>query len=127
MFLDNKVYHGEEEHRFNISTQDLKEGDSIGCCITRDGDWEIYIDGQKRAVGWHNVPTDKPLWGVVDILGIARTIQSEFYCGEIYSESLRLQCVKHTILMHTYTETCMHSCTHTVHMHTTYSMCYPVC
>ena len=98
LFFDNIVYHDGQGQRLNISTKDLKAGDSIGCYITRDGDSEIYINGQKRAVGWRNIPTDKPLWGVVDIWGDVNKIQSEFYCGELYSESLRLQCVKHSIL-----------------------------
>ena len=85
LFWNNDVYHDGQEQHLNISTEDLKVDDSIGWCITRDGDWEIYINGQKRAVGWRNVPTDKLLWGVVDICGSARTIQSEFYCGELYS------------------------------------------
>ena len=103
MFRDNIVHHEGQVQHLSISTQDLEEGDSIGCCITKDGDWEIYINGQKRADGVHNVPTGKPLWGVVDIYGDVKTIQSEFYCGELYSESLRLQCVKHTMLC-----TCAH-------------------
>ena len=101
LFTYDTVYHDEQEQRLNISTANLEEDDSIGWRITRDGDWEIYINGKKRAVGWHNVPTDKPLWGVVEMYGKAKTIQSEFYCGELYS--LRLQCVKHTILY-----TCAH-------------------
>ena len=99
----NKIHHNGQEQCPNFSTTDMKEGDSIGCCITKDGDWEIYINGKKRAVGWRNVPTGKPLWGVVDIYGKAETIQSEFYCGELYSESLRKQCVKHTVIC-----TCAH-------------------
>ena len=98
-FRDNRVYHDNEDQRFDISTQDLMVDDSIGCCITRYGDFEIYINGKKREVGWHNVPTDKPLWGVVDIFRIGVTIQSEFYSGEFYFESLRLQCIKHTIIL----------------------------
>ena len=101
-----------------MSTRELKEGNPIGCCITRDGDLEIYINGQKRAVGWRNVPTDKPLWGVVDIAADdALTIQSEFYCGKLYSESLRLHSVSSILYyaqFHTDTrmQALMHTCTH---------------
>ena len=105
LFWYNKVRHDGQELCLNISTEDLKEGDSIGCCITIDGDWDIYFNGKKRAVAWRNVPTGKPLWGVVDLWGKAKSIQSEFYCGELYSESLRLRCVKHTIL-------CTYICAH---------------
>ena len=85
LFLGNKVYHDGNVLELSNSTFDLVEGNSIGCCITRGGDLEIYINGQKRTVGWRNVPVDKPLWGVVEILGNAITIQSEFYCCELYS------------------------------------------
>ena len=84
LFWGSIVYHDGRKQELSISTFDLVEGESIGCCITRGGDLEIYINGQKRAVGWHNVPVDKPLWGVVDMYGSGVTIQSEFYCGELY-------------------------------------------
>ena len=85
LFWRNAVYHNGRKQKLSISTFGLVEDDSIGCCITRGGDLELYINGQERAVGWHNVPVDKPLWGVVDMYGQGRTIQSEFYCGELYS------------------------------------------
>ena len=86
LFLGNTTYHGGYARELSISTSNLVAGNSIGCCITRGGDLEIYINGQKRAVGWHmcNVPVDKPLWGVV-YMSEYTTIQSEFYCGELYS------------------------------------------
>ena len=84
LFLNSIVYHDEQEQDINISTLALNEGDSIGWYITRDGDWEIYINGKKRAVGWRNVPTDKPIWGVVEMYGKAITVQSEFCYGELY-------------------------------------------
>ena len=84
LFSGNRMYHNGNKQEVSISTFSLKKGESIGCCITRNGDLEIYINGQKNAVGWHNVPVDKPLWGVADIYGKAKTIQSEFHCGELY-------------------------------------------
>ena len=90
LFWSGTVYHGgnEQQLHFSISTERLRRGDSLGCCITKGGDLEIYINGSKRAVGWQNVPVDKPLWGVVDMYGSSVTIQSEFYCGELYSYSV---------------------------------------
>ena len=85
LFWGSRVYHDGYEQKLSISTFDLVKGISLGCCITRGGDLEFYINGQKRAVGWHNVPVDKPLWGVVYMYGNGMTIQSEFYCGELYS------------------------------------------
>ena len=77
------VCHDRNKKTLSISTRSLKKGNSIGCCITTGGDLEIYINKKKRAIGWHNVPVDKPLWGVVEMYGEAVTIQSEFYCGEL--------------------------------------------
>ena len=88
LFWGNRVYHDGRDQYLSISAIDLVEGNSIGCCITRGGDLEIYINGQKRAVGWHNVPVDKPLWGMVCMYGKYRTLQSEFYCGELYSYAI---------------------------------------
>ena len=86
LYWGNTVYHGgnEQQLHFSISTEKLRKGGSLGCCITRGGDLEIYINGQEGKVGWRNVPVNKPLWGVVEIYGKARTIQSEFCCGELY-------------------------------------------
>ena len=85
LYWDRAVYHGGNEQQLHFSIFRLRRGDSLGCCITRGGDFEIYINRQKRAVGWCNVPVDKHLWGVVDMYGGGVTIQSEFYCGELYS------------------------------------------
>ena len=85
LYGGSTVSHDGKKQYLSISTY---EGNSIGCCITRGGDLEIYINGQKRAVGWRNVPVDKPLWGVVDMYADGITIQSEFYCGELYSYNI---------------------------------------
>ena len=85
LFSGRRAYHDGREQILSISTLDLIEGNSIGCCITRGSDLDFFINGQKSTVGWHNVPVDKPLWGVVYMHEFARTIQSEFYCGELYS------------------------------------------
>ena len=83
LFYGNTVFHDGNEQKLSIPTFSVVKGNSVGCCITRGGDLEFYINGQKRTVVWHNVPVDKPLWGVVWMYGNT-TIQSEFYCGELY-------------------------------------------
>ena len=85
LFWGSTVFHDGNEQKLSISTSSVIEGNSLGCCITRGGDLEFYINRQKRTVGWRNVPMDKPLWGVVYMYGKAVTIQSEFHCGELYS------------------------------------------
>ena len=84
MFSGNRVYHNwNDRELLSIPNPSLNEGDSVGCRVTRGGRFEIYINRQWRAVGWRNVPVDKPLWGVVEMYGGSITIQSEFYCGEL--------------------------------------------
>ena len=85
IYVGHAVYHNGWTSKEYFHEGSLKEGSSIGCCITRRGDFEIYINGKKGLVGWRNVPVNKPLWGVVITNGQALTIQSEFYCGELYS------------------------------------------
>ena len=111
LFWDDTVYHNGDKRKLKISTLYLGKNDSVGCCVTRDGELELFLQGGKRVVGMHNVPTDKPLWGVVCICGQAKTIQSEFYCGELYS------CSEVCIVLHAHTHIHTHAlvcgCTHT--------------
>ena len=97
LYWNKSVFHGGNEQQ--LSRESLKKGDSLGCCITRDGDLEIYINGKERAVGWRNVPVDKPLWGVVDMYGNGVTIQSEFYCGELYSYNITVSTCSLSIIL----------------------------
>ena len=86
LFWGSIVCHGGKKQKLppTILPSSFVEGDTIGCC-NRAGDLEIYFNGQKKAIGCHNVPVNKPLWGVVEMFYFkAMTIQSEFYCGELY-------------------------------------------
>ena len=84
LFQSNKVWHDKMEQKISFSASRVNVGNSLGCCITEGGDFEININRRKRAVGWRKVPVDQSLWGVVEICGKAVKIQSEFYCGELY-------------------------------------------
>ena len=80
------IYHGGKKQKLpsTILPSSFVEGDTIGC-RNRAGNLEIYINGQKKPIGCYNVPVDKPLWGVVEMFHLkAMTIQSQFYCGELY-------------------------------------------
>ncbi len=64
---------------FNLES--LRVGQTVSCCVNKQGELRYYIDGQDQGLGWSGVPTDKPLWGFADIYGLARKIKSEFLCG----------------------------------------------
>ena len=66
---------------FNLES--LKVGQSIGCCINKDGELRYFINGVDQGVAWTGLPTDKPVWGFADIYGLARKIKSEFLFGEL--------------------------------------------
>ena len=70
----------------NFNLDNLKVGQSVGCCVTR---WELryFIDGVDQGIAWTGLPTNRPLWGVVDIHYTTK-IKSEFFFGE-YSITLK--------------------------------------
>ena len=77
----------------DFSIEELKVQDSIGCCITNEGELKYFVNGQDRGVGWKNVPTDRPLWGFADLYGLTRKVKSEFTFGErVVSQMMYLQC-----------------------------------
>lgn len=65
---------------FNLES--LKVGQSIGCCVTREGELRYFINGVDQGIAWTGLPTDRPMWGFADIYGLARKIKSEFLFGE---------------------------------------------
>ena len=65
---------------FNLET--LSVGQSIGCCVSKNGELRYFVDGVDQGIGWTGLPTDKPFWGFADIYGLARKIRSEFVFGK---------------------------------------------
>ena len=65
---------------FNLES--LKVGQSVGCCVNKEGELRYFINGVDQGVAWTGLPTDKPMWGFADIYGLARKIKSEFLFGE---------------------------------------------
>ena len=63
----------------NFNLDDLKVGQSVGCCVTRNGELRYFIDGVDQGIVWTDLPTNRPLWGVADIDGLAIKIKSEFF------------------------------------------------
>ena len=84
-------HNGERKRRANFDLANLKVGQSVGCCVTRNGELRYFIDGIDQNIVWTDFPTDRRLWGVADLfssrLGF-RSIKSEFLFGE-YSITLK--------------------------------------
>lgn len=75
------MHHRAYEKRMNFSTADLLLGDIVGCCVTKKGRLEYFVNGKKKGIGWGGLPTDKPLWGVADLSGKTDHIESQFVCS----------------------------------------------
>ena len=70
---------------FNLNK--LEVGQSVGCCVTRNGELRYFIDGVDQNIVWTGFPTNRRLWGVATIAG-KTLIKSEFFFGE-YSITLK--------------------------------------
>ena len=74
------VYHNDEEggktkRVLKVNLNLLREGQTIGCMVSREGELHVYIDGVDRGIVWTGLPTHKPFWGVVDVYGPTKKIQ----------------------------------------------------
>lgn len=76
------LHHNGQEKRVDFNLESLKIGQSIGCCINKEGELRYFINGVDQGVAWTGLPTDKPMWGFADIYGLARKIKSEFLFGK---------------------------------------------
>ena len=76
------LYHNGERRVVNFNLNYLKVGQSVGCCVTRNGELRYFIDGVDQNIVWTGLPINGPLWGVADIYGIAK-IKSEFFLVSI--------------------------------------------
>lgn len=79
------VHHGGQERRVDFNLETVNVGQSVGCCISKDGELHYYVDGRDQGAGWTGVPVDRPLWGFADIYGLAKKIKSEFIYDELMS------------------------------------------
>ena len=73
---EKTLHHNKKEKSLakEMDLQKLKVGQSAGCFVTSDGELHFQVNG-KEEVGWTGLPTDKPLWGFVDIYGKDRKVR----------------------------------------------------
>ena len=58
--------------------ESMRMGQSLGCKVYENGDLHFFVDGEDQGVACTGLPTDQPLWGVVDIFGQAEKIKLEY-------------------------------------------------
>ena len=44
-------------------------GNTFGVAVSEKGELHLYHNGRDVGVAWEGLPTDKPLWGFVDLRG----------------------------------------------------------
>ena len=71
----NAVYHNSEMRELNVDLESLREGQSVGCTVSREGELRVYIDDANNSVVWTGLPTHKPFWGVADVCACTTKIQ----------------------------------------------------
>ena len=71
-------YHGQEIKESRYFSKDLKDINTIGVVVTEKGDLHLLINSNDVGVIWKDLPTDKPLWGIVDVYGQLKKVRAEF-------------------------------------------------
>ena len=65
------------EDELIFDTDSLRVGQSLGCMISKKGNLHYFVNGEDKGVARRRLPTDKPLWGFVDINATAKKIKLE--------------------------------------------------
>ena len=71
----NNVRHNGERRVLKVDLDSLREGQTVGCMVSREGELHVYIDGVDNGIVWTGLPTHKPFWGVADVHGCTKKIQ----------------------------------------------------
>ena len=53
---------------------DLKVGETVGLYVSKDGDLHFLVNGCDTGAAFHNLPTNVPLFVVVDVYGKAQQV-----------------------------------------------------
>ena len=71
----SNFYHNDEQGGLKVNLDSLREGQTVGCMVSREGELHVYIDGVDKGIVWTGLPTHKPFWGVADVIGRTKKIQ----------------------------------------------------
>ena len=75
ILYNNTVRHNGEKREFNFNFNSLREGQTVGCMVSREGELHVYIDGVDNGIVWTGLPTYKPFWGVADVCACTKEVQ----------------------------------------------------
>ena len=70
----SNIYHN-GRRKLKVNLWSLREGQTVGCMVSREGELHVYIDGVDKGIEWTGLPTHKPFWGVADVCGCTKKIQ----------------------------------------------------
>ena len=71
----SNVGHDGKRRELNVYLNLLREGQTVGCMVSREGELHVYIDGVDKGIVWTGLPTHKPFWGVADVFARTKKIQ----------------------------------------------------
>ena len=72
---EDTVYHNGVTRNFKVNLWSLREGQTVGCMVSREGELHVYIDGVNKGIVLTGLPTHKPFWGVADVFGRTKRIK----------------------------------------------------
>ena len=64
-----------ERRHLKVDLNSLREGQTVGCMVSREGKLHVYIDSVDNGIVWTRLPTHEPFWGVADVCGRTKKIQ----------------------------------------------------
>ena len=79
---------------FNIEKSggsNLKVDQTLGMAVFPNGDLHVYVDGRDVGMPWKNLPTDKPLYGVVGLENLGEQTRGNFKLGTFFVRFLRVK------------------------------------
>ena len=71
----NTVHHNGKKREVKVDLDYLREGQTVGCMVSREGELHVYIDGVDNGIVRTGLPTHEPFWGVADVYGCTTKIQ----------------------------------------------------
>ena len=86
---DCKAFLNEQSRELQWAV-DRSPGNTFGLCVLSTGELHLYHNGRDVGVVWEGLPTDRPLWGFVDLLD-GWTVEANYIipkgeavtCGEV--------------------------------------------
>ena len=70
--------------QFNIEESggsNLKVGQVLSMSVFPNGELHVYVDGKDMGAPWKNLPTDKPIYGVVGLENSGSSTRGSFKLG----------------------------------------------